>query len=261
MKKEEKVFDLINKSIDGILTSREEAKLKKYLELNPDTQKLYSDMKQVATILDSVKEIEPPVSLKQRIVNTVNAHVPTRPAREGLSLRWILPHVARYRVAYAFTGGAVAGILIFGLLTTGIGRLGTVDVTKLYGSLVDHDYAAKMQPCTSVAVDLNGITGSISTKKGNNIVLTDLEVDSREATDLIVSYDGNSLRILGVGQTEGSGSAMNITDGTVTINAAGKNRYNVYFLEGSQSNSPIRCSLVRAGNVLSEYDLSVTIEQ
>lgn len=261
MKKEEKIFELINKSIDGVLTSREEAKLKKYLEFNPDTQKLYTDMKQVATILDSVKEIEPPVSLKQRIINTVNAHELPRPAREGFSLRWILPHVARYRVAYAFTGGAVAGMLIFGLLTTGFGRLSTVDVTKLYGTLVDHDYAARMIPCASVAVDLNGITGSLSTKKGENIVLTELEMDSREALDLKVSYDGNSLRVLGVGQTNGSSSAINIADNTITIKTTGKNRYNIYFVEGTQSSSPIRCSLVRAGNLLSEYDLSVTAER
>ena len=261
MKKDEKIFELINKAIDGPLTSREEAKLKKCLELDPGTQKLYSDMKQVATMLDSVKEIEPPVSLKQRIVNAVNAQELPRPARGGFSMRWMLPHLTRYRVAYAFTGGAVAGILIFGLLTTGLGRLSTVDVTKLYGTLVDHSYAAKMMPCASVTLDLSGITGSISTKKGDNVVLADLEMDSREAIDLKFSYDGNSLRVLGVGQTDGYGSAINIVDNVITIKAAGKNRYNIYFVEGKQSTSPIRCSLMRAGNVIAEYNLSVIAEQ
>jgi hypothetical protein len=254
-------LELVNKAIDGVLTSKEELKLKQYLEVHPGAQKIYDDMKRVTTILDGVSEVEPPASLGQRIVNAVNSHVPPRLEKGRLSWQWILPHIVRHRMGYACLAGAAAGVLVFTLLTVGVGHLGSVDGTTLYGTLVDRDIATRMSHCASVAVDLNGVTGSITTKRGKDIVCTDLELESREALDFQVSFDGRSLHFLGVGQTEGSSHIITVTDGSVTIEAAGKNHYSIFFKDENQQHPPVRCSFMRGGVLLSEYDLKVTTEE
>jgi len=257
MNKEEKILYLINKALDGVSTSREEAELRKYLELHPDAGKLYDDLKRVSVMLDGVKEIEPPASLKQRIVNTINVHPAPEAVKESFFERWNFTHLLRYRVAYAFAGGVAAGLLVFGIFIQRIASHESIDVSRMYGTMVGHDYSSKMKLCDQVRLDLADVTGELCTKRTGNVVLVDLSVDAQKGTEMAVTFDNTGLRILCAGQTEGSGNPIKIEEDKIMMNPDGKNRYNIFFIEEKPVVSSVSCILSRSGGILSENALKI----
>ena len=67
----ERIEELINKEIDGVLTPREVAELRKHLEKNAAAAKLNQELHALARRLAEIPQVDPPAHLKKHILNKV----------------------------------------------------------------------------------------------------------------------------------------------------------------------------------------------
>lgn len=108
---DKRTYDLVNQEIDGANSPRDSKRVRETLERNKEARELYAELKKLSATLKNVPKVDPPRSLKLRILNSL-----PRPSAASPSLWDRLSDFVRipvFRTAYTFAGGVVAGIALF----------------------------------------------------------------------------------------------------------------------------------------------------
>ena len=62
------IINLINKAVDGTLSSKEKSRLDEILSVNEEAQQCYQDLKETVLVLEHVPHLEPPPELKSDVI-------------------------------------------------------------------------------------------------------------------------------------------------------------------------------------------------
>ncbi|GJQ21366.1 MAG: hypothetical protein HBSIN02_17210 [Bacteroidia bacterium] len=144
---DKRTYDLLNQEMDGTNSPRDSKRVREILERNKAAREVYAELKKLSATLRNVPKVDPPRSLKLRILNSL-----PRPSAATPSFWDRLSDFVRIpvlRTAYTFVGGAVAGIVLF------LAFSGTPpDSSGLAGTI---GHSAEV----SARVDLPEVSGSI----------------------------------------------------------------------------------------------------
>ena len=179
---------LIHSEIDGDLTSEQRAALARLLLAEPQTRRLRDEFQGVCRGLDALGQVEPPPQLKDSILKRLPS-VPANAAYHRASL-------ARWRLA----------AMVAGLLTAATIVYQTVQ-GPAPGSRETAGTMAANVPTTvdSVAVNDGPVTGRATLYRDKAGLAVGLEISAAEPVDVLVTADGHSFRINGLGSSRGGG--------------------------------------------------------
>lgn len=108
-----KYIELINRHIDGELDADEIEQLESVLSANPDARKTYQELTNIASRLDRIEMVEPPVNLLSRILQRIDVNLYRADISEKISFwqQWAEFILPRRNVAMAFVTGLIVGII------------------------------------------------------------------------------------------------------------------------------------------------------
>ena len=132
----QKLIELIHQEIDGVNSPEESRLVAKHIAEDPETKRLFDELQSLSKTLSSVDELDAPPTLKPAIARSLEhsySSASTRPrklrileALESLAPGW--------RLSYAFSGGVLAGIVLF-LLGGNLLELGQVNENNSVGTV------------------------------------------------------------------------------------------------------------------------------
>jgi hypothetical protein len=180
---------LIYAEIDGELDGRQRAELARALLADPEVQVLREELRRVCAALDALEEAEPPVQLRESILDALPQSTPSR-----AQSRWSAP-----RLRYA--------ALIASVLAVGTILYETVESPRPATSDVAGTMAAAGAPTTLDTVRLNSevVSGRVSLHRDRAGLGLQFELVASAPVDVLVASEGRTLRVNGLGVRDAPG--------------------------------------------------------
>ncbi len=183
---------LINAELDGELDAAQRAVLARCLLADPQAQALRGQMQRLGGLLDGMREVEPPETLRAAVFAALpQSHV----KRPGLwSPAW--------RLAAVLAGVAVAGALVFETVKGPGATSGA-----LSGTIV----AQTITMVDSVSLGGGAVSGRVSLYRDRTQLALRFQMLTRAPVDVLVASGEDTLRINGLGGPDQSGSSADRT--------------------------------------------------
>jgi hypothetical protein len=210
----EQLRELINRDVDGDLSPSERRELAGALRRNASARKLRTEIKALGTALSSVRQVEPPENLGNRIRAEVRSRISTPPRHRtwGESLRALFetPSVLRYGTFFA--GGLVTGALLFMFLIHPQ-PAPNVSADVATGTLLTHS--------ETFPFDVNGAKGTLttlSTETGKDLTF---RLMSGTSTTTKLTYDPSRVKLENVREVQSAGGPVVVNAGVVEMTGTG----------------------------------------
>jgi hypothetical protein len=251
---DDRYMELMNKAVSGEITPDEQTRLDKYLQATPEAAKIYRQMLETSEVLGGIGDVEPPASLKPRIMNALDfSRYETRPSRSvseaGLLARFgfLSP---RRRPAYAFALGVVVGLIIFSVIVTRPpGSRYPADIRNLYGTIglgEDKGFAS----IERVPVSLGQVTGSIDLSRLGDVLMFEVSLGGAPEFDLLLVYDPTLVSFGGLRPHEGGQALVAAGRGYVETSVSGDCVLNLSFIKERAASASVDLKLMSSGRLL-----------
>lgn len=186
---DEKIKELINRDLDGLLSDEERRRLEEYLQNNEEARRYFEQMQKMNDWLNQVPPVEAPSSLKAKIMNQLDTR---RYAPKSGHTKFYLGSVfgkwfkgGAVRPAYAFATGVVLSGLIFLIIlwqTTNFQQYENLPVT---GTM-------KVETQT-IPIALPAVTGKLEFTSGTALSKLNVILKPQEKVSLTIEYDPKAL--------------------------------------------------------------------
>ena len=168
-----KYIELMNKEIDGLNTAKNSAELNSYLNSDPEAQRYYQNLLDVAKTLEQVADIQPSPELKKSILNSINWKKYAVEKKKS-RYKFALPQLRfTIKYAYVFTAGLILGIIGYSSLSDTVNK---TDPSFLNGTLINEDKVQLVDRCDFENEDINC---SFSLKSQDNYLFAELDLKSK----------------------------------------------------------------------------------
>ena len=188
---DEKIKDLINRALDGLLSDEERRQLDEYLQNNEEARHYFEQMQKMNDWLNQVPPVEAPSSLKAKIMNQLDTrrYAPkSGRTKSNLGLvfgKWFKGLTVR--PAYAFAFGVVLSGLIFLIIlwqTTNFQQYGNLPVS---GTM-------KVETQT-IPIALPAVNGKLEFTSGAALSKLNVVLNTQEEITLTIEYDPKTLML------------------------------------------------------------------
>jgi anti-sigma-K factor RskA len=229
----DRTLELINKEIDGYNNAAESQELNSILSSDPSVKRYFENQKQMASAIARVPSHEPPVSIKQQIMEKIQPQriqrvsVTNRNSSENSWLHW----TSTVRIAV----GMAAGILITAILWPSSGTLPLNDY-DVSGTIVGQVDKAKLSTET---LSQSNVNASITWVTRESDVIVVLSVDGPEPATIQVASSGVGNVVRTVTREQAGNSQIDFESSSVIIHHTGKNVYTVVIERGGLPNAII----------------------
>jgi len=236
--RDEKIIELIQKSLDGIISKSENQQLQRILEKDPEMRGTFKHLQQVSGLLDEVPELDPPSGLSKRIMNSIDlSRYPKGkmkpaaiPSIRGLSARM------NPRMVIAFGVGVLATIIIF-LVTQDHRDVMPESTWKDYYGTIGVNERLGFETRTKIPVDEEAIQGSISYKQSDTLIGLEIDLQTNRDFNLRIEYE-TQCNTLPFG-IESENNQVNIHH-DANLNVL------LFFMRIKENHPPINLSLIRS---------------
>ena len=246
---DKKYVELINKEIDHIISPDEKKKLDNYLSDNKHAQDYYNGLLKTNDYLSQLPDEEPTENLKKQIINSIdfNRYVPKVKKQNS----WGFLFAPKFKLAYTFAAGLVLGIIIFAVLTN---NSNTVNINDVYGTIGINNSSAAI--VAEIPLDFSDIKGKIDLKVVNNNFWFNLDLNSTNKFDVVISYPEQvrfeNIR-LGVAKNIEISKGQNL----IKTTNSGSQKYSLLFSQNSEEPVSVKIEIVQDGKILYEHSLSI----
>ena len=254
---EEQYIELINREIDGLNNPSESERLRKLLSSDDEARKYYEDLSQISGTLKRMEEVQPPASLKSRILNSAILNTVGSRPRVGLfaNLADNFRHCPLTRYSLVFASGLCVGILFFVLANPWHQEIAS-DSSKLSGSTILLPEPALLPMIDSAQIQGEGTSGTFKTFNSGETVMVEIDVHSVERVRVELNSDPAELTFGGIKNLTESECSVSVTQGKIVLADVESDRTVVAFsgrgdvrraLEGRiyKGNSLIQSVLIR----------------
>ena len=254
---DERILDLINKEIDGVIAPAEQAMLDGYRAQNPEVAVMESELRAVALALGEVRAVEAPVSLKARVMRSI---LP-QPRHESAARRILTPVLDFFRapsglkVAYAFSFGIVAGIALFALYAS-VRSPGSVDTADLTGTMIIGGSAGSVEVGPVVALTGDGVSGSIETQFAHSLAILKVNVSSSDNIRAEFTYDPSLLAVRAIQRGTDARTDLAVSGNKVEVRSVGNDGFTLYLDRKSPVASPVRVALYAGEKLVYTRDIA-----
>jgi len=230
------VFDLINLSIDGQISSTEQEELEHLLATSKSALKLNEELRSVTRMLDELPEVEPPHYLQSAIERQVRLPVTSKSnvQKPGSWAGWLNANWLRTGVALA------AGVV----LTIGVYEMGSEpvsdrDAANMSGTMIRNGHTAKPELLVdSISLSTGKLNGLVELHNRDGVFTLDVRLISDGPSELIVNFARSGLEIDGVSRMQHPVEAVAIADGTIHFTSSGEQHYVVTLRRLPQLHEP-----------------------
>jgi hypothetical protein len=253
-----RIMDLINEELDGEISARKRAQLYRHLEASPEAQAYFADLEKLSSLLSQVEPVEPPATLKSRIMNSVQALA--KPARAKVSVgqlilsRFSSPAIPRY--GFALASGICIGMLLFAVITGGIDSgarpeqvVGSMGIASAPAGVVT-DFGLFQR--TSTKYSVQAVTEGLK-------LFVEAEIQGAGAHDIALAFPANEYAMAGIRRQAGTLATMKSEKGRVSARIEGSGRFIVELDRLTTSSSPVRVELRQADKIIWEKALKTTV--
>lgn len=233
---------ILNRKVDGEISTAEAEELKEYLAGNPEAQSYAEDLDGLCRMLREVKEIDPPHDLKDEILARVRQASAPTVHKATLDLEeddgWFAVLVETVRgwmrpqLAYGFVAGAAAGVLLLSVFTDST-RFG-IDESSLPGAMMPVESTA-FSSIDTAQLQLDGTRMGLETKRHEDRLLGEIHVESAQPVQIVLEFDGASVSPVGFWRRESSNARIEVGAGRIQIAHQGANTYQVLLTDGPAS--------------------------
>ncbi|MFC1502685.1 anti-sigma factor family protein [bacterium] len=245
--RDEKIIELIQKSLDGIISKSENQQLQRILEKDPEMQSTFRHLQQVSGLLDAVPELDPPPGLSKRIMNSIDLSrypkgkmIPAAiPSIRGLSTR-MSP-----RMVVAFSVGVLATIIIF-LVTQDHRDVMPESSWKDYYGTIGINERLGFETRTKIPVDEEAIQGSISYKQSDTLVGLEIDLQTNKDFHLRIEYETHSIQWNGLKPLNTLPFGIESGNNQVNIHHNADLNVLLFFMRIKENHPPINLSLIRS---------------
>jgi hypothetical protein len=236
----EQIRDLIQRDVDSDLSPSERRTLAQALRRSTSARRLHSELLALRKDLSSVRQVEPPVNLGNRIRADIRSRItPQAPRRTWIeSLRALIQTPTTLRYGTVFAGGLVTGALLF-MFVIHPQPASNLSGDVATGTLLTHS--------ETFPVDLQGAKGmvtAIPTEAGKELTFR-LMCGTQTTTKL--SFDPSRVKLENVREVQSSGGPVVVNEGVVEMTGTGSQRCTLTFTGVRDSRISVQVSCAGGG--------------
>ncbi|MFZ0453249.1 MAG: hypothetical protein WCE54_18405 [Ignavibacteriaceae bacterium] len=247
---EEKYIELINKDIDKEITQKEKTLLELYLKSNPEAQNLYDEYVKSENLLEKLPDNDPSVNLKIQILNSIDKNKYSRVKKNSLFRIFIHRTIfqTRYKIAFTFTLGLLAGLLIYSLLFNNQ----TTKHNNIYGTIGINSEVIK-----SIPVEASNIGGKLDIKWINNNLGLDFSLNSPEQYNLALKFNPDKTKFDNISFYGKNKIKLDSEENILKISESGNHNYMLLFSLKAEMTVNFNLQISRGGNIIFEKEIVV----
>lgn len=250
-------IELINQEIDGVNSPRQSEAVNQYIATHLEAQHLYEDILSLNDTLGKVEQLEPPINLKKRVLNSVISTLSMQ-VRQVSSLKFSdlfrLPKFT-YAIGLTLVIGAVVGIASYSLL---IDRNNVVDPSSIYGTMASRP--VNLQDGDRIEISVPGVDGVAALRYSADILVAEINVHAENGTDFRLEFPEKSLSFTSFSQSIQGIDGLKITGNSIAAHIQGEQGYIVVFKRKNASAVLLNLKLHRLGSTDFERNLSAGIQ-
>ena len=247
---DEKYIKLINKDIDKEITQKEKDLLESYLKSNPEAQNLYDELVSSESLLDKLPDNDPSLNLKKQILNSLDKNKYSRVKKHSQFRTFIYQTIfqTRYKIAFTFTLGLLAGLLIFSLFFSNQ----TTENNNIYGTV-----GINCEVIKSIHVEASNIGGKLDIKWINNNLGLDFSLNSPEQYNLALKFNPDKTKFDKISFYGKNKIKLDSEEDMLKLSESGNHNYMLLFSLETEMTVNFNLQISRGGNLIFEKDIVV----
>lgn len=243
-----KYIELINKEIDGVISSAEKNNLDEYLLKNPDAKNYYDEINLTNQYLSLLPDQEPSENLKKKIINSINFNKYS-PEIKNKSF-WNLLGVPKLRLAYTFAAGIIAGIIVFAIFFNN----NNINLKNISGTVAVSDNNVKT--IREIPVKFPGAIGNIELKQLENNIWLNVNFNTNQNFKMIVKYPGN-LDFNNIKPALDGNIEFSKGKDFIQVNSSGNQQYSLLFSKNNSEDSDLQIKIINSDEIVYEHKISI----
>jgi len=229
LKADQHVLDLLNGSIDGELSTAEQAELDGLLAGSARVRDLNRELRTLTDTLDGVPEKQPPEYLHNAIINQVRLPVAAdiKAQKPGLFSRWLAAPWMRTGLALA------AGVLMtVGIYQTGSENLSPEDDSRMTGTVVTKPAGLLLD---STRFQSSAMNGNAELRSKGGLLSIDIHLESDGEALFSLGFAGQGLELVSVNGLNNPEVDVAVSDDSVEVTGSGTQHYELLLRSTAES--------------------------
>ena len=249
---DKKYIELINKEIDKEITLKEKALLHEYLNSNKEAKNLYDQLLASENLLDQLPDNDPSVNLKKQILNSIDQSRYTPVKKYSKFSNFIHQTIfqTKYKIAFTFTLGLLAGLLIYSFLFNNTPLTENYD---LYGTIGFNN----TELIKSIPVESSNILGKVEFLRSYNHLGIEFTLNSQDPCDLTLKYNQDNLSFDNISFYGKNKIKLDSEEDMLKISESGNHNYLLLFSLKAEMTVKFNLQLSRKGNIIFEKEIVV----
>lgn len=241
-----RTLELIHAELDGELDPAAAAELDRRLEA-ADARRMREDLQRVARALERMVPAEPPLTLRNSVLNGIRPLARPAPTRAR-----ILRH--GWSIAAGIGVGAIGTLALLELDSPGAGQP-RFDPGELAGAIAHQafDPIPAIEPALRLAT--TELHGTVTVQAADRLRVLSFELDSPAPVSVQAHFEPVAFRFLGFVPGDGDATSLSTSPGSVAIVNHGSQRFALFFRP--DAGGPIRLRFEAGGRVLHEASLAM----
>lgn len=243
---DKKYIELMNKEMDNVISEDEKTALHKYLSNNNDAKKYYNELLLTNDYLEALPDPEPSENLKKYIVNSIDFS--RYSASDYIKSFWSFLYRPKFKYAYIFTAGILAGIIIISIFSNSFNykdTSGTIGVENI-----------KPEMIKEIPLKFSDISGKIELlKKGTNFTVY-ADFNSTQKFDFVITY-GNDVEFQSVNPKSNSNIEFSNGENSIKTTSEGVQQYRFLFSKSGNKISSVNIQLIKFDNIVYQDELKL----
>jgi len=255
---EEAALDLLNRSIDGEISSSEQEELDRLLATSDELRDLKSELISVNQLLEQLPEIDPPEYLQGSIERQTRLPVQGNAGlkKPGFIGTWL--NVNWLRTGFALAAGVV---LTVGVYEMGSEPINVGDSASLSGTMVKSGMVDQQGPLLdSFQLDTDRLTGLIELRGEGDSISLDVQLKSDGPSEVTVNFSGRGLEFDDASRMQNPVETVSVVDGTIHLASSGKQHYRLSLRRtpGTQKAKPLELEFFTNSELIQKAELNIS---
>lgn len=227
-------IELVQADIDGEISETQREGLRARLAASPELRAYQASVRELVDILDSVPALEPPVDLRQDLLQRLSGHPGRKEPRVSAGWRWA-PPALRYAAACA------AGIGIAAILheTMSLGDQSPEQLARLAGTMLYQEAPPEAALQDRLVLEEDELRGEVALQRNSDAWVVTFHLDS--GAPVAVAMEFGDLPFRGFAQLRNALEDMSVTDGAMRVLSTGQQEFAVFL--GQNANDEVRLDL------------------
>ena len=253
----ETLYELIYKSTTGDISDAERELLKRELQTNPESKKIFENEAQIDRFFAQEAKTTFDVNLKDEILQRIDAHRYPQPlpyfTEEAGKFRSLISYL---RYGLTFVGGAIAMIFIYFSFATSIDT--KFDEKQLLGFMHDSQAIQNAESKKSHVLSGSNFTVNFTVSEMDHSAAINFSVTSTENLVFKLLYADQDIKLIGVSMDNiREGATYHADDFSFTFTSLGENQFSLLLSTESIGFKLFKFQVLNADNILAEEEFQL----